>query len=172
MYFTDVDTSSLLYYASRIDTNEVFSTPLRDTSVVDFGHVAGPSMIENQLFLASSPFQAIDNILIFSGNPVNPSLVRDHNLQQVPKTISLKQNYPNPFNPSTKISYTLSKGARIRLDVYDITGKKVTSLVNEKQNANSYEVTFFAENLNSGIYFYTLRVNNFIMATKKMICRK
>ncbi len=83
----------------------------------------------------------------------------------------LEQNYPNPFNPSTKINYILSKSGFVNLIVYDLLGKEVSVLKNEEQKAGKYEVNFNCSNLASGVYFYTLRVNDFIQ-TKKMVLLK
>ena len=83
----------------------------------------------------------------------------------------LKQNYSNPFNPNTKIEYTLSKSADVRLVIYDITGKEVALLVNEKQNAGTYIKNLNGTNLSSGTYFYQLLVNG-IPESKKMILIK
>jgi hypothetical protein len=83
----------------------------------------------------------------------------------------LKQNYPNPFNPDTKIEYTLSKSADVRLIIYDIKGEEITSLVNEMQNAGTYIKNLNGRNLASGTYFYQLSVNG-IPESKKMILIK
>jgi ligand-binding sensor domain-containing protein len=100
--------------------------------------------------------------------------VNEHKDSQ-PSKFSLEQNYPNPFNPSTKIKYsipnvTLSgvEGSRVQLKVYDILGKEVADLVNENQPAGSYEVTFDASRLTSGVYFYKLQAGSFT-ETKNMI---
>lgn len=82
--------------------------------------------------------------------------------------IHLYQNYPNPFNPTSKISYSISQPSIVSIIIYDILGKKVATLVNEEKKAGYYTKEFSAPNLSSGIYFYQLRVNNFI-ETKKMI---
>jgi hypothetical protein len=89
----------------------------------------------------------------------------------MPGKFKLGQNYPNPFNPSTKISYTLAAKSMTRLSVYDILGREVAVLVNEVQNAGSYDVTFTANNLSSGIYFYKL-VSSETTSTMKMILMK
>ena len=90
----------------------------------------------------------------------------------------LTQNYPNPFNPTTTIEYSIpnvgmlnATSSNVRLIVYDVLGRKVTTLVNEKQTPGNYSVKFDASNLPSGIYFYTLRAGDFV-ATKKMILMK
>jgi subtilisin family serine protease len=84
---------------------------------------------------------------------------------------SLEDNYPNPFNPSTTINYTLKENGYVSLKVYDILGREVADLINEKQSAGSYNVTFIADGLVSGVYFYKLKVNDFI-EVKKMILTK
>jgi photosystem II stability/assembly factor-like uncharacterized protein len=90
---------------------------------------------------------------------------------EIPISFKLHQNYPNPFNPSTKINYQLLNSDFITLKVFDIQGKEIASLVNEKQNAGTYSVDFDAQNLVSGIYFYSLQTKNFT-DTKKMILVK
>ncbi len=89
----------------------------------------------------------------------------------IPEQFSLSQNYPNPFNPSTKISYELRVTNYVMLKVYDVLGNEVKTLVNEKQNAGTYEVSFDASNFSSGSYFYKLESNGYI-ETKKMLLIK
>lgn len=83
----------------------------------------------------------------------------------------LEQNYPNPFNPSTKISYQLPNAGNVTLQVYDILGREVATLVDKYKNAGSYEVEFNANNLPSGVYFYQLKTDSFF-ESKKMIFLK
>jgi hypothetical protein len=86
-------------------------------------------------------------------------------------TYSLLQNYPNPFNPTTKINYTLEKPGLVTLNVYDLLGSLVTTLVNEQQNAGVHTINFDASGLTSGIYFYQISSGSFT-STKKMILIK
>jgi hypothetical protein len=83
----------------------------------------------------------------------------------------LHQNYPNPFNPVTRISFDISKSCFVKLAVYDINGKLVSGLVNEYKPQGSYEITFNAYNLTSGIYFAKLSAGGF-SDVKKMILIK
>ena len=85
----------------------------------------------------------------------------------------MKQNYPNPFNPSTLINFDISKSGFVSLKIYDILGKEVATLLNNNQNPGKYGISFSTKdyNLSSGIYFYTLRVNDFVQ-TKMMILAK
>lgn len=87
------------------------------------------------------------------------------------KDYSLRQNYPNPFNPSTNISYSIQHGGFVILTVYDVLGNEIITLVNEEKPNGNYEVIFNSKNLSSGVYFYQLRINNFI-STKKMVVIK
>lgn len=92
---------------------------------------------------------------------------------EIPNRFLLQQNYPNPFNPTTKINYEIKSSGFVSLKIFDLLGKEVASLVNEKQNAGSYTVNFdsFEFNLPSGIYFYTLKTDGFT-ETKKMVLLK
>ena len=94
-------------------------------------------------------------------------------VNSVPEKYSLSQNYPNPFNPSTKINFTLPENSSVQLSVFDITGKKVADVINDKRDAGSYEINFDAGKygLSSGAYFYTLQSDNF-SETKSMILLK
>ena len=77
-----------------------------------------------------------------------------------PLEYSLKNNYPNPFNPSTQIKYSLAQDADVTLKVYDMLGTEVAKLVNETQALGSYEISFNAENLSSGVYIYRITASN------------
>ena len=89
----------------------------------------------------------------------------------LPKVYSLAQNYPNPFNPSTQISFSLEKAGMTKLDVYNLLGQKVASLVNANLAAGQHSVNFNADNLPSGMYIYTLNSGSFSV-TKKMVLLK
>jgi hypothetical protein len=84
----------------------------------------------------------------------------------------LYQNYPNPFNSMSNIKYKIEKTSDIKIIIFDITGKEIETLINKKQPSGNYEVKFNGENLSSGIYFYSLFVNNDKVDTKKMILIK
>ena len=90
---------------------------------------------------------------------------------EVPDRFSLRQNYPNPFNPSTTISYQLPVSSHAALKVFDVLGREVEILVNERQNAGSHLVTFDASTLASGVYFYRLEAGTH-NATKKLLLLK
>jgi trimeric autotransporter adhesin len=88
-----------------------------------------------------------------------------------PRFFALSQNYPNPFNPSTVIGYQLSVLSEVKLEVFDMLGRNVATLVNARQTVGSYQTTFNAASLSSGIYFYKLQAGNFTQ-TRKMLLVK
>ena len=90
---------------------------------------------------------------------------------EVPAKYELSQNYPNPFNPVTKIRFTLPEIKNVSLKIYDMTGKEVAVLVNNKLGAGTYAVSFDASSLSSGVYFYRLVAGSFV-ETRKMILLK
>jgi hypothetical protein len=90
---------------------------------------------------------------------------------QLPFEYALDQNYPNPFNPVTTIQFSLEKTARTTLEIYNVLGQKVATLVNGELNAGAYRYQWNGSGMASGIYFYRLRSDNFV-ATKKMLLVK
>jgi len=90
---------------------------------------------------------------------------------EIPISYKLFQNYPNPFNPTTTIKYQIPELSFVSLKVYDVLGKEIAILLNEEKPVGTYELTWIAENLPSGIYFYQLKAGSFI-ETKKMVLMK
>ncbi|MBD3169796.1 MAG: T9SS type A sorting domain-containing protein [candidate division Zixibacteria bacterium] len=95
----------------------------------------------------------------------------DERENRIPTSFSLFQNYPNPFNPSTTIKYQLPSNSKVKLDVYNLLGQKVKSLVNEWQTAGYKAVHWDASGYASGIYFYRLTAGKFT-ETKRMLLLK
>jgi hypothetical protein len=89
----------------------------------------------------------------------------------VPAMYSLSQNYPNPFNPSTSIKYELPKASDLRLSVFDLLGREVAVLVNERRDSGAHEVKFDGSNLASGVYFYRLEAGDFVQSKKLVLLK-
>jgi hypothetical protein len=89
----------------------------------------------------------------------------------MPSSYSLSQNYPNPFNPTTNVKFSILNSGDVKIVVYDVQGREVQTLVNERLNAGTYEVKFDGSSLNSGVYFYRLTTEGFT-ETKKMLLIK
>ena len=130
-------------------------------------------------FVGTALINASDHLPVFAdftfGVSTDVSQGKD-----IPSSIELKQNYPNPFNPETNISYQLSYAGRVNLTVYDMLGRTVSTLINEYKQPGFYNYKFSLNNLpaggdaslfSSGVYFYQLKVGNFVQ-TKKMVFLK
>ncbi|MBD3384234.1 T9SS type A sorting domain-containing protein [candidate division KSB1 bacterium] len=94
----------------------------------------------------------------------------------VPTVYSLDQNYPNPFNPSTHIHYTLPKTGLVKLTVFNILGKEIATLVNKKQTAGAYDLSWNGlddqgRQVSSGVYFYRMQASDFIQTRKMMFIK-
>lgn len=114
-------------------------------------------------------YQINNNSLVFHQFQLPVSVENENN--SLPLEMELEQNYPNPFNPETKIKYTLNKSSIVKLNVYDVLGNRISTILNEFKNAGTYETTFDGSDLPSGMYFYNLiSENNSI--TKKMMLIK
>jgi hypothetical protein len=92
--------------------------------------------------------------------------------KSIPSSFNLEQNYPNPFNPSTRVSFSLTKAVRVTLNVYNLLGQQVASLLDEVKTPGTYEVTFNAGKLASGIYLYRLTTGDGNIAARKMLLLK
>jgi hypothetical protein len=131
-----------------------------------------PEQTSNDLKYAAS-LMATDGMQY--GDPywftLNPTSV-ETKLPELPDAFKLYEAYPNPFNPSTTIRYSIPESGNITLQVYNITGQLVKTLIdNEYRASGSYDVKVDMSKFSSGVYFYTLRQNsNF--TTKKMILLK
>lgn len=104
---------------------------------------------------------------------VTTSVGQSENLEQA---FELYQNYPNPFNPSTNIKFTISnvgndRFSSLRLVVYDVLGREIETLVNGTKMPGTYEITFDASRVASGIYYYQLTTDNFVQTKKMMVVK-
>ena len=108
------------------------------------------------------------------GSPTQPTAVPGPST--APSVLQLDQNYPNPFNPETKISYVLPRTSQVALKIYDLLGREITTLVNEKQAAGRKTIVWDARDsrgmeVSSGIYFYSLGAGS-ESVTRKMLLLK
>ena len=172
-----------LYYCTNADSLPYVSVPMTLTAAVDsvtnsgkyMGVLPAAIVVPKTHFYISAldatnkrrtaPYNAPANSFIFNAatdivhKPVPPDV------------FALNQNYPNPFNPSTTISYTLPASVHVRLEVYNLLGQHVTTLVNEEQFAGKQSVIFNAATYASGMYIYRLTAGS-VSATKAMMLLK
>lgn len=93
------------------------------------------------------------------------------NESSLPINFELQQNYPNPFNPVTNIEFSIPSSGFVKLEVYDVLGRKISTLVNEQKIAGNYNIKFDGSNLSSGVYVYSLYYNGKVYS-KKMLLTK
>ena len=94
--------------------------------------------------------------------------------QSVPKSVkgyALYQNYPNPFNPVTSINYTIPNSDFVSIEVYDVLGNKIETLVNEYKTAGNYQAEFNGSNISSGVYFCRMQDGDFVKTRKMILLR-
>ncbi len=94
-----------------------------------------------------------------------------NNKEILPNNFMLSQNYPNPFNPTTTIKYQIPELSFVKIKVYDVLGNEISTLLNEEKHTGTYELTWNAEQLPSGVYFYRLQAGDFVQ-TRKMVLLK
>jgi hypothetical protein len=123
----------------------------------------------NQSFIATLDY--VSNLTQDISLTLIPEGVTSYEDELIVDNFSLNQNYPNPFNPTTTIKYQIPELSFVTLKVYDVLGKEIETLVNSEKPAGNFEITWNAESVPSGVYFYTLQAGNFI-ETKKMILMK
>lgn len=112
--------------------------------------------------VGNTNFKAVNSIA-FSGTYIEP--------EKVPFTYELDQNYPNPFNPKTFIRFKISEKSDVKINVYDVRGRKIKTLVDGTYNIGSYLIEFNSSDISSGVYFYTMETRDIIL-TKKMVVLK
>ncbi len=114
----------------------------------------------------------VNGFMVLSRFDVNITAVNNNlKLSQIPKRFQLHQNYPNPFNPSTQIRFAVPTSGVVKIDVFNMQGQKVETLVNDRYSAGVYEVQFRAKNLASGLYFYRLTAGKFTNVQKMMLLK-
>lgn len=198
---TTVD--SLIFYTRRttsnfLDSLKIMVSPTGGTSVSDFNEVAYFRVPDDWTRLAfrvsdgvatganyrialryfvvlggpngaNSDYMAVDALSVATYATSSAGNVQN----SIPKSFALAQNYPNPFNPTTLIQYDVAKSGRVTIEVFNVLGQKVQTLVNENKAAGRYSVPFNATHLSSGTYFYRMTAGNGeFMQTMKMMLVK
>jgi Secretion system C-terminal sorting domain len=109
--------------------------------------------------------------VVNNGIDIEYPLGVSNNNNQVADVYKLEQNYPNPFNPATSILFSIPKEGNVKLAVFDVLGREVTTLVNEVKTAGSHVVNFNASNLSSGVYIYRIEAGTFKDAKKMLLVK-
>jgi hypothetical protein len=130
------------------------------------GFSVSPSV--NALLIANNYIFAGTGLQAVWRRPLSELITSNQNINnEIPSMYSLSQNYPNPFNPSTNIKFAIPRSSDVKIAIYDISGKEIDILVNEKLQPGTYQTEWNASNYPSGIYFYKITSNEFSV-TKRM----
>lgn len=137
-------------------------------------HLAGWGINMNRIrFLSDTLAYAVGKTVYkYTSEPIGIQPIST----EIPKQFSLGQNYPNPFNPATKIKFSIPENVRrqtsdVKLVIFDVPGRQITTIVNEQLKPGEYEVSWDASNYPSGVYFYKLQTESFAVS-KKMVLIK
>lgn len=152
------------YVLGRLRWNRIDTTSCTIDTISTSG--AGGSVVQDSITTLTYGTQWLDS------NFTTCTLITgtEHTVN-VPVVFSLYQNYPNPFNPSTTIKFDLPKASYTKITVYDLLGREVVMLVNQKMNAGSYDVVWDAKGYASGTYLYKIEAGDF-KEIRKMILLK
>ncbi|MCB9207073.1 MAG: right-handed parallel beta-helix repeat-containing protein [Ignavibacteriales bacterium] len=150
-----------------IDTLGVRGPRKSDGSLPDinFLHLAnGSDLIDAGIDVGISFIGTTPDLGAFEFDPNITGVLTN---EKIKNDFTLEQNYPNPFNPNTSINFSVKNKSFVKLEVFDVVGRKIKTLVNDWKNSGNYKINFEAKELSSGIYFYILNENGQIQ-TKKM----
>ncbi|MEA1987499.1 MAG: YCF48-related protein, partial [Candidatus Marinimicrobia bacterium] len=164
--------------------NENFGYVVGEHGAVYFTEDGGTTWNEDETFPASNYLYGVDfvddstgyvvgmysSILRYREGAIPPSVAVVEEPVVVDEFI-LKQNYPNPFNPMTTISYDIPEATEVVINIYNIAGQKVETLLSEYKQAGKYKIIWNAGNYSSGVYFYQIKTQSF-SKTKKMLLLK
>ncbi len=175
-------------YRTDIDNGQIFNLKIKNVSKKNIDLVASgfENFAGNQVYLLDESLNRFYNLKVKSKLNISSvhstgsykliigseNFINDIKKDYMPRQYLLYQNYPNPFNSSTIIKYQIpDNNAFVELKVFNILGKELLTLVNEKQETGIYEVEFKSSNFSSGIYFYSIKAGSY-SDTKKMIMLK
>jgi hypothetical protein len=168
-----------LTYTGSIDSNALSLTPPvfelapSDSQAITLTinpDLLTPERYTIKIFL-DSKFSLITPrvVKIIKLNITGPSF--NNVIQDIPANFVLNQNFPNPFNPSTTIQYFLPRSKEVVLKIYNLQGQEIETLINEKQNAGSYEIFWYPMNIPNGIYIFRLEAGDFVDSKKLMLVK-
>lgn len=186
-------------FTAKVSGNSVNLNWITATELNNRGFEIERAFINSKSVIANPPYRTIGFVegagtttsqqnYFFNDNSINQSGTYYYRLKQidsngnfeysdkimvtiVPNDFSLKQNFPNPFNPSTKISWHLPVESHVVLKIYNVLGKEISTLVNEKKPAGEYEIEFNSNGLPSGLYFAKLEAGDFTKTIKMTLLK-
>lgn len=175
-YIWEISTDSLftnIAFSSSANANTSLSLTFEDIDL----------LLQNLDVALDSEISVYHRVVASDGSDASPSSPRKVNFMrgtltsneefnsENPSSFNLEQNYPNPFNPSTSISFTLSEAGATRLEVFNVIGQKVATVVNKPLQAGAHTLNFDASNLSSGVFIYKLQANGNTMIKRMTIIK-
>lgn len=171
--YRDSDSGYYNWLTGGIDTDTLVTDADGAVGILGSGSEVlqpqGSRTVYMAIALGSDESSMLANMALAEGHYGEITAVEEKNPQAM--SYKLLQNYPNPFNPSTTISFSIPERESVTLDVYNLLGQKVSSILNREMEGGSYNINFDASKLSAGIYFYTLKAGSFT-STKKMMLLK
>ena len=144
----------------------IFTTELSDE------YFEGTERVENTNYIGSYLSTTSDHYPVWTRFKFGEIVYNSNEIAELPKGYRLDQNYPNPFNPTTVIGYELPSAGNVKLEVFDMLGQKVATLVDGNQSAGYHTIDFKASAYSSGVYIYRLTTGSGVQMTKKMLLLK
>jgi hypothetical protein len=138
-----------------------------DSPCIDAGH---PDSLDEELHCLAGLGVARSDMGAFGGRG-NITSIENESPIEIPIGFSLSQNYPNPFNPTTTIAFELPKNSHVKIEIFDILGRRVGMLLDEERLAGRHQVTWNTGKISSGIYFYRITADEFVDVKKMTLLR-
>jgi len=173
---TDTATNvSVELFTSDTNVTNIIGTPYYGN--IAPGQVKSSSSNPHVIYTQNNPSSVDIKARIFSNDnylwsdsiTVTGLTAIEENENNLPAEFALLQNNPNPFNLSTLIQYSLPETSNVSLKIYNTSGQEIATLVDGHQQAGRYEVTFNTENLQRGLYFYSITANDYALVKKMLI---
>ena len=171
--FYSYNSGEMLFALNKAESENQLYTVFSDSIGLTSSTIGyfNETLLTNQLVLDYDGDGQPDTSITLTQNIITSTQDLIMNTAQIPDDYKLLQNHPNPFNPITVISYSLPCNSFIQLKIFNTLGKEIVTLINEEKPSGTYELTWNAENLPSGVYFYRLQAGDFVQ-TRKMILLK
>jgi len=167
----DRDGNDEIYYKLSTNAGASWGTDTRLTNNFATSLYPSVAVSGSVIHVVWQDYRDGNDEIYYKRNPTGNPIGIQNISTETPSKYSLSQNYPNPFNPTTNIKFSIINSGDVKLVVYDIQGREVQTLVNERLNAGTYEVKFDGSMLTSGVYFYKM-VSEGFTETKRMILIK
>ncbi|MCH8496016.1 MAG: T9SS type A sorting domain-containing protein [Balneolales bacterium] len=152
-----------------VDTETGVSTDMLNAAYYDFSLASTMKKSADQEL--GAPLTIADNSSRFKVSITDGTNTSMEAISDMPSEVKLAQNFPNPFNPTTRISYELPAESQVRLAVYDLLGRQVAVLVNDRMSPGEHSVNFNAASLSSGVYIYRLEASGVVLTQKMTLVK-